>query len=96
MYIFVYNVIEVMNMCYVTATELKNNLSYYLEKSATEDIYITKNNRVISILMSPQLRALLEVEKMIDEIEIDYPEGKSDEDIIAEELISKHASNGRH
>ena len=36
-----------MNMCYVTATELKNNLSYYLEKSMTEDVYVTKNKKDI-------------------------------------------------
>lgn len=83
-------------MCYITATELKNNLSHYLEMSANEDIYITKNNKVISVLMSPQLRALLDVEKMVGEMEIDYPEGKTYEDIIAEGLMEKHASTGRH
>ena len=83
-------------MCYVTATELKNNLSHYLELSANEDVYITKNNKVISVLMNPQLRALLDVEKMIEETEIDYPVEKRDEDIITEELMKKHASTGRH
>ena len=83
-------------MCYVTATELKNNLSHYLEISANEDVYITKNNRVISVMMSPQLRALLDVERMVDETEIDYPEGKTDEDIIAEELVKKHAGISRY
>lgn len=83
-------------MCYVTATELKNNLSHYLEISANEDVYITKNNRVISVMMNPQLRALLDVERMVDETEIDYPEGKTDEDIIAEELVKKHAGISRY
>ena len=31
----------------ITATELKNNLSKYLLLSATEDVYITKNGKVI-------------------------------------------------
>ena len=37
----------------ITATELKMNLSKYLLLSATEDIYITKNGRVVSMLCSP-------------------------------------------
>ena len=37
----------------VTATELKTNLGKYLLLSATEDIYITKNGKVISKLTSP-------------------------------------------
>ena len=32
----------------ITATELKTNLSKYLLLSATEDIYITRNGKVIS------------------------------------------------
>ena len=83
-------------MCYVTATELKNNLSYYLEKSCEEDVYITKNNKVISMLVNPELMALYRVRDLIDGLEIDYPKGKNDDDIIAEELIKKHASSSRH
>ena len=52
-------------MCYVTATELKNNLSYYLEKSATEDVYVTKNKKVISIMTNPQLKAYFEFKKYL-------------------------------
>lgn len=37
----------------ITATELKNNLSKYLLLSATEDIYITRNGKVISKLTNP-------------------------------------------
>ena len=37
----------------ITATELKMNLSKYLVLSATEDIYITKNGKVISKLTNP-------------------------------------------
>ncbi|MFV0466854.1 MAG: type II toxin-antitoxin system Phd/YefM family antitoxin [Lachnospiraceae bacterium] len=37
----------------ITATELKNNLSYYLTLSLTEDIYITKNGKVVSKLSNP-------------------------------------------
>ncbi len=37
----------------ITATELKLNLGKYLMLSATEDILITKNGKVISKLTSP-------------------------------------------
>lgn len=37
----------------VTATELKNNLGKYLLLSATEDIFITKNGKVIAKLTNP-------------------------------------------
>lgn len=37
----------------ITATELKKNLSKYLLLSATEDIYITRNGKVVSKLTNP-------------------------------------------
>ena len=41
-------------MCYITATELKQNLGHYLELSKTEDIYVTKNNKIITLLTNPE------------------------------------------
>jgi hypothetical protein len=76
-------------MCYVTATELKNNLSYYLEKSATEDVYVTKNKKVISIMTNPQLKAYFEFKKYVEELDL-HDDGKiSDEDIIFEEIMKR-------
>lgn len=37
----------------VTATELKNNLEKYLVLSATEDVFITQNGKVIAKLTNP-------------------------------------------
>lgn len=37
----------------ITATELKQNLGKYLLLSAQEDIYITKNGKVIAKLINP-------------------------------------------
>ena len=37
----------------ITATELKENLNKYLQLSATEDIFITKNGRIIAKLSNP-------------------------------------------
>ena len=37
----------------VTATELKNNLGKYLMLSASEDVFITKNGKVVAKLTNP-------------------------------------------
>ena len=37
----------------ITATELKLNLAKYLLLSATEDVFITKNGKIISKLSNP-------------------------------------------
>lgn len=37
----------------ITATELKANLGKYLLLSATEDIFITKNGKVVAKLSNP-------------------------------------------
>ena len=79
---------EVKIMCYVTATELKNNLSYYLTLSSKEDVYVTKNNKIISVLSNPQDKALENFLSLrgqfgtLDE-NIDY------KDIIGEEIMKK-------
>lgn len=39
----------------ITATELKENLAKYLQLSQTEDIYITKNGKVIAKLSNPYM-----------------------------------------
>lgn len=48
----------------VTATELKTNLAKYLLLSATEDIYITRNGKVISKLTNP-FQARVDVAKSL-------------------------------
>lgn len=37
----------------ITATELKNNLGKYLMLASKEDVFITKNGRVIAKLTTP-------------------------------------------
>lgn len=37
----------------ITATELKKNLGKYLALSSTEDIYITRNGKVVAMLTNP-------------------------------------------
>lgn len=37
----------------ITATELKNNLGKYLSISVTEDVFITKNGKIVAKLTNP-------------------------------------------
>ena len=73
-------------MCYVTSTELKNNLSYYLERSNVENVYVTKNNKVISVLCNPALKALDEIIDFVEKNNIHQTCNLSDEEIITEEI----------
>ena len=54
---FVYNIIEKRDSLYetinITATELKSNLGKYLMLAETEDIYITRNGKVVAKLSNP-------------------------------------------
>jgi len=76
-------------MCYVTATELKNNLSYYLEKAMEEDVYVTKNKKVICVMSNPQLAAFYQLDNLIREAGIKDDSGKSIKDLIGEAIEEK-------
>ena len=70
-------------MCQITATELKNNLGYYMELSSQEDIYVTKNNKVITVLTNSERHRL----QLIDEISGSF--GKVDENVDYDEILRK-------
>ncbi|MBQ9266161.1 MAG: type II toxin-antitoxin system prevent-host-death family antitoxin [Bacilli bacterium] len=76
-------------MCYVTATELKNNLSFYLSKSTQEDVYVTKNGNVIACLTNPKFKALVELDEILSSIETKEV-STSDDKALQDELIKKH------
>lgn len=69
----------------ITATELKNNLGKYLLLSATEDIFITKNGKVIAKLTNPY-QDRVEVAKALFGI---LPEDADMEEARAERLGAK-------
>ncbi|AIR11571.1 type II toxin-antitoxin system Phd/YefM family antitoxin [Ligilactobacillus salivarius] len=72
-------------MTQVTATELKNNLGKYLKKSEFEDIYITKNGVIVSVLSNPNQSKL----QMLDDLKGIAP----DMNMTDEELRSERISN---
>lgn len=75
-------------MCRVTSTELKNNLSYYLELSNKEDVCVTKNGKVISIITNPRDKNYLEFKKLKGCFS-DYYDGTDYKDAIGEEIAKK-------
>ena len=52
----------------ITATELKSNLSKYLLMAASEDIYITRNGKVIAKLTNPYQDRLDIVESLFGSV----------------------------
>lgn len=49
----------------ITATELKTNLSKYLLLSSTEDVYITRNGKVVAKLTNPFQDRVQMVESLV-------------------------------
>ena len=74
-------------MRYITATELKSNLGKYLELSKTEDIYVTKNNAVITVLVNPKILAFNEIKRMRDEVKV--PKDVDLNKILEEEIMKR-------
>ena len=70
----------------ITATELKNNLSYYLALASKESIYITKNGRDIAVLTSPTKTKLEALNSLIGIIPDDGMTAKD----YREERISRY------
>ena len=76
-------------MCNITIAEFKNNIKYYLELSNNEDVYIMKNNEIVSVLVNPQKLALYEAIKDIESL--DVPKNlESNNKILEEALLERY------
>ena len=80
-------------MCYVSATELKKNLSHYLELSQTEDVYVTKNNKVISVLVDPKTKAMEEFLKCGGILK-EFDEGRDYKEVIGDMIMERLERRG--
>ena len=69
----------------ITATELKQNLGKYLLLSASEDIYITKNGKVVAKLSNPNQNRVDTARSLFGIL----PEDASMEDAKTERLNAK-------
>ena len=65
---------------FVTATEFKLNLSKYLRLSQSEDVYITKNGKIVAKLSNPFQDRIKLAESLADIIPADITlEGSREE-----------------
>ena len=66
----------------ITATELKNDLSKYLQLAESEDVYISKNGRIMCKITTPYSDKLAMVDSLVGIL----PEGASLDEGKAERL----------
>ena len=69
----------------VTATEFKTNFGKYLELIAKEDVFITRNGKIIAKVVNPQISAVDSLRGMLKDVPADL-----DLDSIREEKLSKY------
>lgn len=72
---------------YITATELKSNLSKYLLLVEKEDICITKNGRPIAKLVSPYQDKLKIVDELFSSVPSDLNIEEAREERIKRKII---------
>ena len=69
----------------VTATEFKTNFGKYLDMLSKEDIFITRNGKIIAKVINPQVSAVDSLRGMLKNVPSDI-----DLDSLREERLSKY------
>lgn len=69
----------------VTATEFKTNFGKYLDMLTKEDIFITRNGKIIAKVINPQVSAVDSLCGMLKNVPSDI-----DMDSLREERLSKY------
>ena len=69
----------------VTATEFKTNFGKYLELIAREDVFITRNGKIIAKVVNPQISAVDSLRGILNDVPADL-----DLDSIREERLTKY------
>ena len=77
-------------MRYISAIEFKKNLDYYIELSKAEDIYVTKDKHIITVLTNPDNYVLDTIAKMKGFLQSEEADGKTDEELITDSLMEKY------
>ena len=72
----------------VTATEFKTNFGKYLELIAREDVFITRNGKIIAKVVNPQISAVDSLRGILKDVPADL-----DLDSIREERLTKYADH---
>lgn len=69
----------------VTATEFKTNFGKYLDMLTKEDIFITRNGKIIAKVINPQISAVDSLRGMLKNVPSDI-----ELDSLREERLSKY------
>lgn len=72
----------------VTATEFKTNFGKYLDMIAKEDIFITRNGKMIAKVINPQISAVDSLRGMLKDVPSDI-----DLDSLRKERVLKYENN---
>lgn len=72
----------------VTATEFKTHFGKYLDLIAKEDIFITRNGKIITKVINPQLSSVDSLQGILKEVSSDISL-----DSLREERLSKYKDN---
>ena len=75
-------------MCCVNVTEFRNNISHYIEKCLTEEIYITKNGEVVAVLSNPDDKYYESLVRLCGCLK-NVDSGKDYDQMIGEEIMKR-------
>ena len=77
-------------MIYVTISEFKNNMDYYLELSKKVDVLLTENDEVVTVLMNPDKHQMLLINSLAGSL------GKVDENIDYKQVLIEALEEKMH
>ncbi len=80
-------------MRYITVTELRRKLGYYMSMSQFEDICVTKNGKVVTMLTSPRGKSKRDIRSLKGFITLENPNIDYDE-ILGEAIMEHEMSRG--
>ena len=75
-------------MLYISITEFRNNISYYIKLCQTEDLYITKNGKTIAVLSSADKHYYATLERLCGCLQ-ENDTGENYKDMIGNEILKR-------
>lgn len=72
----------------ITATEFKTNFGKYLELVPKEDIFITRNGKIVAKIVNPQISAVDSLRGLLSNTSYDMDKGS-----LRQERLSKYESH---
>ena len=75
-------------MCYVNISQFRANIAHFIELSKTEEVLITQNGKVVSLLCNPEDKFVDDFRKLAGCLS-PFDKGESYEEIITEEILKK-------